>query len=103
MNFFKYISAAIIVIFIIFAVVNKKPETKIVSENESVEKYLRENISNLSPVPPVLGGNWYVVSVILDIKNNSGTVIYEDGHIQEKRAFSYTADEQNIIQGLIID
>lgn len=59
------------------------------SEREAVEEILWKNINTLSPVPAVLGGSFYVVSMDLDLVNNSGKVIYEDGHIQEKREFIY--------------
>lgn len=64
------------------------------TEKVSVENYLRENISALSPVPAVLGGTWYVTSSTIDVEKNSGTVEYEDGHIQETRNFSYTTNEK---------
>jgi hypothetical protein len=66
---------------------------KDLTERESVEKYLKANISVLSPVKAVLGGAWHVVSYTADISNNSGTVMYEDGHIQEKKDFSYTTND----------
>lgn len=59
------------------------------NEREQVEENLWKNINELSPVSPVLGGKFYVVSMDLDIAKNSGLVVYEDGHIQEKREFSY--------------
>lgn len=58
-------------------------------EREGVEKYIRENISTLSPIDAVLGGTWYVVSIWIDSTNKSGSVVYEDGHIQEIRDFAY--------------
>src|SRR3989344_8755574 len=60
---------------------------------QNVENYLRKNISTLSLVKAVLGGTWYVVSATVDLKKNSGTVVYEDGHIQEKKNFSYTTNQ----------
>ena len=54
-----------------------------------VEKYLRENISTLSPVKAVLGGTWYVISIFVDASANSGSVVYEDGHVQEDAEFTY--------------
>lgn len=59
---------------------------------QNVEGYLRAHISTLSPVKAVLGGTWYVVSVTTDVTTNSGTVVYEDGHIQETKNFSYTTN-----------
>jgi hypothetical protein len=73
-----------------------------VSETQAVETYLRDNIPALSPVPAVLGGTWYVVSVTVDPDTNSGTVVYEDGHIQEERGFSYTLDGVGNISQLTI-
>jgi hypothetical protein len=71
-------------------------------ERASVENYLRENISKLSPVKAVLGGTWYVVSSTVDLSTNSGTVTYEDGHIQETKNFSYTTDGKGEVINLII-
>lgn len=75
---------------------------EVLDEIEKVEKYIRDNIKSLSPRPSVLGGYWYVVSVNTDYTNNSGTVIYEDGHIKEQRTFTYTYDESNSLQNLVI-
>lgn len=47
-----------------------------------VDQYIRNNISTLSPVEPVLGGEFYVVSI--EFKGDDEvSVVYEDGHIQE--------------------
>jgi len=66
-------------------------------EREQVEEILWKNINELSPVPPVLGGKFYVVSMDLDLVNNSGLVVYEDGHIQEKRNFTYEIIENKVV------
>lgn len=65
-------------------------ETAILDDQTLVEKYLRENIKTLAPEKPVLGGSWYVVSVEIDAYENTGIVVYEDGHIQGKAIFHYT-------------
>lgn len=65
-------------------------------EREAVEKYIKENISTLSPSKAVLGGTWYVISVFVDANLNSGSVIYEDGHIQESGDFTYSYQDGNI-------
>lgn len=75
----------------------------VVDEQENVKIYLRENIAVLSPVSPVLGGNWYVISFTVDLEKNSGTVVYEDGHIQEKRNFLYTANQKGEVVDLKIE
>ncbi len=54
-----------------------------------VEEYLRKNIGSIAPKTAVLGGAWYVISATLDTTAKTGVVVYEDGHIQEKSAFSY--------------
>jgi hypothetical protein len=73
------------------------------TEKVSVENYLRENISKISPVKAVLGGTWYVVSDTVDLEKNSGTVEYEDGHISETKNFSYTTNEKGEVLSLIIN
>jgi hypothetical protein len=62
-----------------------------------VEEILWKNINTLSPVKAVLGGTFYVVSMDLDLTNNKGLVIYEDGHVQEKREFSYEVVENKVV------
>ena len=57
-------------------------------EKLAVEKYLRENISNISPIKEVLGGKFYITKINWT-ENNSGTVEYEDGHILIKATFDY--------------
>ena len=78
------------------------PQNITTETKQNVENYLRENISKLSPVKAVLGGTWYVVSVTTDLEKNSGTVTYEDGHIQEVKNFSYTANDKGEVVTLII-
>lgn len=69
---------------------------------DNIEAYIRANISALSPVKPVLGGTWYVIGVSADLLKHSGTVVYEDGHIQEKKNFTFTADKKNAITNVTI-
>ncbi len=74
----------------------------VVDESALVEKYLRDNIKALAPEMPVLGGSWYVVSVTTDLTKNSGIVVYEDGHIEETKNFSYTTNENGEVASLTI-
>lgn len=64
-----------------------------IDEKENVEAYLKQNITSLSPTKATLGGTWYVVSTTVDVNKNEGSVVYEDGHYQEKREFTYTVNE----------
>lgn len=72
------------------------------TERANVEKYLKDNIITLSPVEAVLGGTWYVNSIVLNLAEKTGTVKYEDGHIQENKVFSYTVNENFEIETLTI-
>lgn len=100
-----FIFIAIIVIvsagFLIFRSPALAPNVS-VDIKQNVENYLRENISKLSPVKAVLGGTWYVVSSTIDVEKNSGTVVYEDGHIQKTKNFSYTTNEKGEVMSLTI-
>jgi hypothetical protein len=96
---------------IVFLVRNKEAVVPVVSVpppssesilRDNVEGYLRANVATLSPVKAVLGGTWYVIDVSIDLSKKSGVVRYEDGHIEEKRNFTYTNDSKNEITSLII-
>ncbi len=71
------------------------------NERIVVDKYVRENIATISDVEPVLGGSWYVVSVELLPNENKGSVIYEYGHIQETRDFSYNINNKEVTISLV--
>lgn len=62
------------------------------SDKIAVATYVRGNIGDLSPVSPVLGGRWYVVSVTVNSTLKTGSVVYEDGHIQKTGTFNYSRD-----------
>ncbi len=61
-----------------------------------VEKYICENIKTIAKDTPVLGGSWYVVSVNINPTLKSGTMTYEDGHIQSKASFIYTRNGEEV-------
>ena len=71
-------------------------DCNLVHDRIVVETYLRDMISEIAPVDPVLGGTWYVTHVTLNPENTSGTVIFEDGHILEERSFTYQRDGNSI-------
>lgn len=71
-------------------------------ERTNVENYLSDNISELSPVKAVLGGTWYVVYATVDLDKNTGVVAYEDGHLSEKKNFSYTTNAKGEVVSLTI-
>jgi hypothetical protein len=57
----------------------------------SVETYVAQHITELSPEKAVLGGTFYVTEV--SAKDGMGTVMYEDGHIALVADFSYTLSD----------
>lgn len=67
------------------------------SETVVVETYIRKYINTIVSPDPVLGGTWYVVSITTDPNTNTGTVVYEDGHIQETSQFSYTIGQNGTV------
>ena len=60
----------------------------------SIEDYVRQNITQLSPEPAVLGGTFYVTNI--EAKDGRGTVWYEDGHIALVADFKYVQDAYGI-------
>ncbi|HPS21673.1 MAG TPA: hypothetical protein PLO44_02600 [Candidatus Paceibacterota bacterium] len=64
-------------------------------EKLSVEKYVRDNIKSIATNKPVLGGSWNVISVTAIPSINTGSVIYEDGHIESTADFGYEFNPEN--------
>lgn len=54
----------------------------------SVETYVRQHISELSPVKEVLGGKYFVTDIV--VGDGRGTVAYEDGHNAYVADFTYS-------------
>lgn len=69
---------------------------------DNIEIYLKTNIVQLSPVKAVLGGTWHVIGVTSDLSSSSGVVSYEDGHIQEIKNFTFTANDKQEILSLSV-
>ncbi len=65
------------------------------TSTESIEEYVRKNISTLSPEPEVLGGTFYVTSI--EASNGSGVVSYEDGHVAFTADFTYATNESGAV------
>lgn len=80
---------------IVEEIIVEEGDEDLTNEKILVEKYLRENIKNIATNDPVLGGSWYVAEINIDALNNSGEVIYEDGHIQSKANFIYQYNKEN--------
>ncbi len=56
-----------------------------------IESYVKNDISNLSPVKEQLGGTFYVTEI--ETNNGAGTVSYEDGHNAYTADFTYTISD----------
>jgi hypothetical protein len=65
-----------------------------------IEKYVRDNIKTIAIDKTVLGGTWYTTSVAVNATTNTGSVKYEDGHIQSNATFGYSYDA--ISQSVVI-
>lgn len=61
-----------------------------------VEKYIRDNIKTIVPEKTVLGGSWYVIAVNVNPSSKTGSMVYEDGHIQGNKSFSYVRNSNEI-------
>lgn len=57
------------------------------TQNLSVEEYVKQHISTLSPASSTLGGTFYVTSI--ETHGGAGTVHYEDGHNAYIGDFTY--------------
>lgn len=65
----------------------------------SIESYVTQNISLLSPEKEVLGGTFYVTKIEVEPEEKKGYVEYEDGHVAFAADFTYTADD---VEGITI-
>ena len=74
---------------------------ELMKEMFSVEKYVRDNIKTIVKEKPVLGGTWYATVVYVNPSTKTGTMKYEDGHIQKKTNFRYKIDKTMVIITLI--
>lgn len=61
-----------------------------------VAQAIREQISELSPVDPVLWGTRFPVTVTFE-DNNRVHVVYEDGHMQEEIDLAYSIETDTVV------
>lgn len=62
-----------------------------------VDSFIKQNISELAPEDPVLGGTFYVISVSVDPSERRGEFVYEDGHIQGRASFNYVRFGEEVL------
>ncbi|NQU77570.1 hypothetical protein HQ544_02630 [Candidatus Falkowbacteria bacterium] len=65
------------------------------SDQKRVEKYIRENIGEISSIDAVLGGTWHVSDVGF-LGGGIVGVIYEDGHIEARFLAEYEVFEGEV-------
>lgn len=58
----------------------------------SIEDYVSQNISALSPEKEVLGGKFFVTEIAA--ADGRGVVSYEDGHVAYTADFTYESDDR---------
>ncbi len=71
-------------------------EAKSALQGVSIEEYVKQNISELSPEKEVLGGKFYVTEV--EANAGTGTVAYEDGHVAYVADFTYSTDDNGAVK-----
>ena len=84
--------ALLVILFSIPTKIEEKPTGKLMS----IESYVSQNISALSPVSEVLGGHFYVTDI--QVADGQGVVHYEDGHIALVADFTYEASDHEGIR-----
>ncbi len=84
------VAAAFLLVFIysVSSTTTAQPTGRLMS----IESYVTQNISELSPEKEVLGGHFYVTEI--QATDGKGVVHYEDGHIALVADFTYEATEQ---------
>lgn len=73
-----------------------------VGEIDLVKKYIEDNIAEISPVEPVLGGKWYVLSVEFT-ENSEVFVEYEDGHILANLTANCSVEDDGEVKVTVLD
>lgn len=81
-------AAALLVILFAMPSTPEQPTGKLMS----IESYVTQNISELSPRKEVLGGTFHVTDV--SVADGKGVVSYEDGHNAYTADFTYEAADQ---------
>lgn len=66
------------------------------SKLSSRQSYLVKNISELSPIKEVLGGNFYITEFTWHDENLT-KIKYEDGHIALEAEVSFDADSDDVV------
>lgn len=60
----------------------------------SVEAYVTQNISAISPIKETMGGTFYVTEIEIEPERQRGNVKYEDGHNAYEANFTYISDDR---------
>lgn len=77
----------IVTALLVWWLIPKNTELPVVENIAVVTTYIKEHISDLSPVKAELGGTFYVTEV--EASSGAGIVAYEDGHQAYVADFKY--------------
>ena len=75
-------------------------DCNMLDERVAVKEYLKKNIVALAPKPATMGGTWFYLRSIVDAAKKTGYIVYEDGHNEEKRQFTYELKADGSIENL---
>lgn len=91
----KILIGVILLILIAVLLLNKKEKSLGYAEELGiVSDYISSNLDSVITEKAVLGGTWYIVSIDIDSINDTGNIVYEDGHIQGGIDFTYQIDSK---------
>jgi len=85
-------AVALLVVIFVMPQAAAEPTSAPAGKLMSIESYISQNISELSPEKEVLGGHFYTTSV--EATDGRGVVSYEDGHVAYTADFTYEATDQ---------
>ncbi len=105
LSYYEYMKKIIIILLVIvlgiglYVYFSPREEVPVTSTSTStqnrlmsIDNYVKLYIGELSPVPEVLGGRFYVTSI--ETGDGKGVVSYEDGHNAYTADFTYTSSEE---------
>ncbi|PKL37016.1 hypothetical protein CVV38_03975 [Candidatus Peregrinibacteria bacterium HGW-Peregrinibacteria-1] len=92
----KLIALLIALVAISATIIGCTPQNNEMTAEEQtlVREYINENINDISPTEPVLGGTWYVTDLTFT-NPNQVTATYEDGHIMAGFTSEFSIDSDN--------
>jgi len=88
----KIIILLIVIGAVVFYMTKGGSEGEPADKNTSIQSYITQNISNLSPEKETLGGKFYITEI--EAMDGKGIVWYEDGHNAFRADFTYKSSKK---------